>query len=701
MNNAKRILLMSLIACSVNAATVDANGQWNFSANESDVFSATTVNSTTNGLDLNAPGIFSNHGLRMDNWVINATNNGVNFIAASGYDSDGSDSYGNLTIHDSTINAKNGFYLYDTGQVSVSQSTVYATNIGVNITDGSFSLTNSNLTAGDVGILARFTGDVLDESTGGYIGLYDSTITAPIAIDFRNSNFINLDFYGTTTINGDILGPVGKLNTITFDDDALVTLNGKVENISMLYSIMASDDTSILRASNIYLSPSIYNEEVTRVILDAVFLDVGTYDTGTITFEGNMKIGVNYDGITSTGTSKTGKIIAGSFVNNGTIALVKSTDTQTSKTLIDELLANDPIAIKTSINDIIITANKVTINPFSLDSNLSPTTGWTSLTTADRVRADGLYAVDQIYTRTASSKTSALNSLFIPRSRVNLDNAEKHENILNNVMSEKDTKFLDVKYIGNFSGKYDETSKNYGYKNNGNGIAITSGRAFTDKLDGAISFQYINSDIDYTGNSKESIDSLSFAGGLNYSMNNLDLGVIALVEKNSHNKTINMINNKDNTADFDSTVGILTAKAGYNYELGEGFKILPKIELGLISVHEDKEEYGKVVVSKMTKTSGFFRPSISLEKTYGNFIFNTGLGYKVYLGDGLHESRLIENTNGLLEVPQLEYDRGTLDISLGLSYKMTNNLSLNASYEYLRNKGFDNNNATLGVSFTF
>ena len=96
---------------------------------------------------------------------------------------------------------------------------------------------------------------------------------------------------------------------------------------------------------------------MTRVILDAVFLDVGTYDTGTITFEGNMKIGVNYDGITSTGTSKTGKIIAGSFVNNGTIALVKSTDTQTSKTLIDELLANDPIAIKTSINDIIITNN--------------------------------------------------------------------------------------------------------------------------------------------------------------------------------------------------------------------------------------------------------------------------------------------------------------------------------------------------------
>lgn len=73
----------------------------------------------------------------------------------------------------------------------------------------------------------------------------------------------------------------------------------------------------------------------------------------------------------------------------------------------------------------------------------------------------------------------------------------------------------------------------------------------------------------------------------------------------------------------------------------------------------------------------------------------------MYLGDGLHESRLIENTNGLLEVPELEYDRGTLDISLGLSYKMTNNLSLNASYEYLRNKGFDNNNATLGVSFTF
>ena len=343
------------------------------------------------------------------------------------------------------------------------------------------------------------------------------------------------------------------------------------------------------------------------------------------------------------------------------------------------------------------------MNPFSLDSNLSPISGWTSLTTADRVRADGLYAVDQVYTRTLVDGNSAgsVNSLFIPRSRVNLDNAENHGEILNSEIVKNDNDFLDVKYIGNFSGKYNETAKNYGYKNNGNGIVITSGRSFTDKLNGAVSFQYMNSNINYDGTPEEKIDSLSFAGALKYDINNFDLGLLALVEKNSHDKTINMVNNSSNVANFDSTVGIFSTNVGYKYKLGNDFNLIPKLELGLIRVHEEKEEYGQVVVAEMSKTSGFVKPSISLEKTYGNFKFNTGLEYNVYLGNGLHESREVENTSGLLEVPELEYGKGTLNMNLGLDYKVTDNLSFNASYEYLRNKEFNNNNAVLGVNYKF
>ena len=496
-----------------------------------------------------------------------------------------------------------------------------------------------------------------------------------------------------------IIGGVGRTD-----------FNEKVENISIILGTLDDEGTPgtyIINANDIYMSPSDETQAITSLISDIIKSDIESgadeFSTSSITFEGNMKIGVNYDGITSSGTSNTGKIIAGGFINNGTITLVKSTDTQTSRTLLGELLANDPTATKTSINDVIITVNKVSMNPFSLDSNLSPTSGWTSLTTADRVRADGLYAVDQVYTRTLVDGNSAgsVNSLFIPRSRVNLDNAENHGEILNSEIVKNDNDFLDVKYIGNFSGKYNETAKNYGYKNNGNGIVITSGRSFTDKLNGAVSFQYMNSNINYDGTPEEKIDSLSFAGALKYDINNFDLGLLALVEKNSHDKTINMVNNSSNVANFDSTVGIFSTNVGYKYKLGNDFNLIPKLELGLIRVHEEKEEYGQVVVAEMSKTSGFVKPSISLEKTYGNFKFNTGLEYNVYLGNGLHESREVENTSGLLEVPELEYGKGTLNMNLGLDYKVTDNLSFNASYEYLRNKEFNNNNAVLGVNYKF
>ena len=104
MNNMKKLLLMSLIASAANAATLDSNGQWNFSVNEiSSLTTATTVNSTTNGLDLNATGILSDHHSYVQNWTINTVNNGVNFIAENGYDTEGYDEYGYLAILDSKI----------------------------------------------------------------------------------------------------------------------------------------------------------------------------------------------------------------------------------------------------------------------------------------------------------------------------------------------------------------------------------------------------------------------------------------------------------------------------------------------------------------------------------------------------------------------------------------------------------------------
>ena len=160
----------------------------------------------------------------------------------------------------------------------------------VNITDGSFSLRNSNLTAGYVRILASFTGDVLDESTGGYIGLYDSTITAPIAIDFRNSNFINLDFYGTTTINGDILGPVGKLNTITFDDDALVLAeySATVVGMQILYQQSRTIEENVRSATAVQMAISTlsYSELIAvRAIFKALEGDEGRLTASNIADE--------------------------------------------------------------------------------------------------------------------------------------------------------------------------------------------------------------------------------------------------------------------------------------------------------------------------------------------------------------------------------------------------------------------------------
>ena len=112
-----------------------------------------------------------------------------------------------------------------------------------------------------------------------------------------------------------IIGGVGRTD-----------FNEKVENISIILGTLDDEGTPgtyIINANDIYMSPSDETQAITSLISDIIKSDIESgadeFSTSSITFEGNMKIGVNYDGITSSGTSNTGKIIAGGFINNGTI----------------------------------------------------------------------------------------------------------------------------------------------------------------------------------------------------------------------------------------------------------------------------------------------------------------------------------------------------------------------------------------------
>ena len=106
-----------------------------------------------------------------------------------------------------------------------------------------------------------------------------------------------------------IIGGVGRTD-----------FNEKVENISIILGTLDDEGTPgtyIINANDIYMSPSDETQAITSLISDIIKSDIESgadeFSTSSITFEGNMKIGVNYDGITSSGTSNTGKPKAKKF----------------------------------------------------------------------------------------------------------------------------------------------------------------------------------------------------------------------------------------------------------------------------------------------------------------------------------------------------------------------------------------------------
>ena len=240
---------------------------------------------------------------------------------------------------------------------------------------------------------------------------------------------------------------------------------------------------------------------------------------GVLTVAGTVNIDVDYDGISSTGTNKTGKIIANDVVVSGGSLVLQNGGT-TTNSIQNEVIANDASATEFYVNDVVIvsTAAKAqAVDPglFTLGTGMTgglDTNGnnWSTYTAQTFGSTNGSGAIGQKYYINNTPAPEVIpepSYIIIPRNRVDLDNANQLQKTnltavnFNSEHMEKGEKKLSFDYQGTvLRSDFDaEKEFNYDYDVKSNGFSGTLVHKITDRWTTGVSLGYSNSLVDYKG----------------------------------------------------------------------------------------------------------------------------------------------------------------------------------------------------------
>ncbi len=648
---------------------------------------------------------------------------------------------------------ENNSTLVNTGTITAAKLGVYGDtstidNSGTIESDDIGMYARNNLMTTNHGEITAKTGVVIESGTEIFSGhfLNTGTITGTDhAIQFEQGDSV-LELQDGSVIQGKISGSV--------DSENILVVNGNVtvDTVDHFDKLVVSGNTEL--TGNLYLSPTTDDRYYTEAFgASKSLMDIASETKlGTLTVNGTIEIGVDYDGIVNE-TNKTGKIITERLnLQNGQIVLANGGTT--SNSLITESgLTNlgDEIRIKS----IVISNKQQAVNPdlqFQATGGMAENGAWTRDTVA-RIE-NGVTVLDAVYTKTSLDPTNPINPKFptdpenptdpdspvdpkspsdpqkfvpspvyygnftvplpekrnsVPRSRVDLDNVIEIERVSQQFLDmashgmQVGDKRVSVGYIGTKAGSDFRASDayNYGYEIDSNGIMASILYQSTDSIVTGATLAFIKDTLDYENSTKgyygkdgETVNSYNVNIFGRYTTGNWSFDGHFDYGYNQHDLKTDWLGLGKTTGEYQSKIFKTGVAVGYTKRFGDSnIQLTPRIGIDYVSVSEGTITTPGMSDIQSVRSDGFVgKVGLDVGNTSGKLLWNAGLGYEHNFADTFHGARKMNNR---YTMEQLHYGKDNLYAHVDVGYQFTKHVMVKAGYQYTNNKNFKNNVAKL------
>lgn len=265
--------------------------------------------------------------------------------------------------------------------------------------------------------------------------------------------------------------------------------------------------------------------------------------------------------------------------------------------------------------------------------------------------------------------------------------------------------YLNSKSEAGSEGKYQ------GFERKSSGIMTAYNKNISDKLRTGAGFSYMASDIDYTSNSSNKIETWNARGYFDYGFKNINLLTdLSFSYNKSENKRQISGTLNEGTADI-YTLGLNNSLYG-NYKINEKFSFSPSINLDFTYYYQDDYQEGENTLAvEAEKTDGMYMTlGAGAEFKYDLFSFGKN---KFSLVGGLEYSYDILSENEDMEIELTAFkdgkfseeirkiDKEFLIYDLGISYEYGETYSVDIKYSKELINDVENEKIGLDFSYKF
>lgn len=253
----------------------------------------------------------------------------------------------------------------------------------------------------------------------------------------------------------------------------------------------------------------------------------------------------------------------------------------------------------------------------------------------------------------------------------------------------------------NKNGKYD------GFERKSNGIMTGYNKKISDSQNTGLGFSYMKSDIDYTSNSTNKIETWNGRIYSDHTYKNLNmLNELSFGYNKSENKRY--INGNLNNGDINVYTLGLNNSLYKDYKFGDRLSMTPSINLDLTYYYQDEyEETGKEFLVNADKTDeiyvslgagiDFKYDILKTDNSKLSLINNFEYYYDILNNDGNEID--LKNSFGKFSEEKREMDKESLSYSIGLNYEYNDlyNIQVKYSKEIIN----DVDNEKIGIDFSY
>lgn len=253
--------------------------------------------------------------------------------------------------------------------------------------------------------------------------------------------------------------------------------------------------------------------------------------------------------------------------------------------------------------------------------------------------------------------------------------------------------------------------KYQGFERKSSGIMTAYNKNISDKLRTGAGFSYMTSDIDYTSNSSNKIETWNARGYFDYGFKNINiLTDLSFSYNKSENKRQISGTLNEGTADI-YTLGLNNSLYG-NYKINEKFSFSPSINLDFTYYYQDDYQEGENTLAvEAEKTDGMYMTlGAGVEFKYDLFSFRKN---KFSLVGGLEYSYDVLSENEDMEIELTAFkdgkfseeirktDKEFLIYDLGISYEYGETYSVDIKYSKELINDVENEKIGLDFSYKF